>query len=68
MKRTHRDLLLLNFVITPQDTDDWFYSTWDALRRHLTRAELVRLVRAVRMGERYIVLANERLHSVQWSY
>jgi hypothetical protein len=75
--RTHRNLLLLNFVVTEKETDNWFYVDYSNLKKYCTRKELISIVKAVKSnpkaysdtGVNYIITENSpAIHSIQWSY
>jgi hypothetical protein len=77
MKRTHRSLLLLNFVVTNKETDDWSYYSFQGLKRVLKRKDMIRIIQTVKTNPRaftdtgltYIITEdNPSVHSVQWSY
>lgn len=77
MKRTHQNLLLLNFCVTNKEADDFFYVEFKSLKKYLKRQDLIRIVKAVRSnpnaysdtGINYVVTEdNASVHSVQWSY
>ena len=65
MKRTHRDLLVLNYVVTMAEDDSWFYCEWHQLKKYLTRAELIQLIRNVKNDKNYYISTNGVVHSVQ---
>lgn len=52
--RTARTLLVLNYVVSFQDNDDCTYMEWDQLKKHLSRPELIRLIRNVKVGKNYL--------------
>lgn len=54
MSRTHRKLLVLNYVVSFQDHDDWTYMEWTQLKKYLTRPELIQLIRNVKAGKNYV--------------
>jgi hypothetical protein len=77
MKRTHNNLLLLNFVVTFKDNDDYVYSSFKGLKRRLKRKDMIRIIQAVKSNPRayrdtgvnYIITEDNALvHSIQWSY
>lgn len=63
--RTHRRLLVLNYVVTEYENDNWYYCEWDYLKKILTRPELIQLIRNVKAGKNYIVPDNGTIHSIQ---
>jgi hypothetical protein len=64
MKRTHRDLLVYNYVVTFQDHDEWTYMEWRHLKKYLTRSELIQLIRTVRQGGNQVIYSNPKISSV----
>lgn len=75
--RTHRNLLLLNFVVTHKDNDDWYYTSFKGLKRVLKRQDLIKIIKTVKSNPRaytdtglthVITEDNAAIHSVQWSY
>ena len=46
MKRTHYDLLVMNFAVSFQDDDDVCYMEWPQLKKYLSRKELIMLIHA----------------------
>jgi hypothetical protein len=73
MKRTHNNLLLLNFVVTFKDNDDYVYSSFKGLKRRLKRKDMIRIIQAVKSNPRayndYIITEdNASIHSIQWGY
>jgi hypothetical protein len=66
--RTARKLLVANFVITEQDYDGFYYAEWSYLKKHLTRAELIKLIRAVKSNPevRGITLDNPKIYQIVW--
>ena len=75
--RTHRNLLLLNFVLTEKENDSFFYCEYSSLKKYLSRNEIKSIIKAVKSnpkaysdtGVNYIVTeGNSRISTVQWSY
>jgi len=64
--RTHRRLLVNNYVVTFQDNDSFQYMEWSDLKRWLSRPELIKLVRAVKSKQSYVVIAGARVNTVQF--
>jgi tmRNA-binding protein len=63
--RTHRRLLVLNYIVTRYDDDSWFYCEWQDLKKYLNRRELIQLINNVKSGKNYIVPDNGIIHSIQ---
>lgn len=64
MKRTHRDLLVYNWVVTYQDHDGFSYMEWSQLKKYLSRRELIQLIRTVRQGGNQVIFSNPVISSV----
>jgi hypothetical protein len=64
MKRTHRDLLVYNWVVTYQDHDEFSYMEWAQLKKYLSRRELIQLIRTVRSGGNQVIFSNPLISSV----
>ncbi len=63
--RTARRLLVLNYALTLKESDDTFYCEWTQLKRHLSRKELIALIRNVRVGRNYLTTdGNPNIHQV----
>lgn len=52
--RTPRKLLVLNYVVSWQDNDNFSYMEWNQLKKYLTRRELIQLIRNVKSGKNYL--------------
>ena len=77
MKRTHNNLLLLNFIVTFKDEDSFVYSSFKSLKKRIKRKDMIRIVQAVKSNPRaysdtgvnYIITEdNASVHSIQWVY
>jgi hypothetical protein len=64
MKRTHRDLLVYNWIVTYQDEDGFSYMEWAQLKKYLSRRELIQLIRTVRSGGNQVIFSNPLISSV----
>jgi len=53
--RLPRTLLVMNFAVTLKEADEFFYCEWNSLKKYLSRAERLALVRAVANGVHYLV-------------
>lgn len=53
MKRTHRQLLVLNYAVAFKDNDDLVYMEYHQLKKYLSRQELVNLYRKLKQGGDY---------------
>lgn len=65
MKRTHRELLVLNWAVTFQDHDNIEYYEYKQLKSLLSRRELVELYHRVKAGHPMLVVNNTKVHAVQ---
>ncbi len=52
--RTARTLLVLNYAVGFQDHDDCVYMEWAQLKKYLSRAELIQLIKNVKSGKNYL--------------
>lgn len=50
MKRTHRQMLVLNYAVSFKDHDDIVYMEYRHLKKYLSRQELINLYRKLRQG------------------
>lgn len=62
--RTSRQLLTTNYVITEQDQDGFYYAEWSHLKKYLSRAELIALIKRMKQGERHITLSNPKIYQI----
>jgi hypothetical protein len=64
MQRTHRKMLVYNWVVSFQDNDNSVYMEYDQLKKYLTRKEMLALYNAVKSGKNWMTFSNPQIHQV----
>lgn len=64
MKRTHRLMLVLNYVVTFQDHDGFAYMEYADLKRYMSRKELTALYAGLKAGLRQFSVSNASIHTI----
>lgn len=63
MKRTHRKLLVLNYIVSPRN-EMWYYCEYSYLKKILTRNELIELVNNVRLNKNFLKTSKFEIQGV----
>ncbi len=61
MRRTHRELLVLNYWVSFNDSDDTRVVEWRHLKKYLTRREIIQLIKEVKNKNEYNALYGKHL-------
>lgn len=64
MRRTHRTLLVYNYIVILKGDDSFAYMEWQDLKRYMSRSELMSLYNMVKSGYNQMIVDNDVIYSI----